>query len=518
MRKYNLLLYLCVNIFLTQSCNDKSSIIQVPDDTQKPDYDKEEYSFESIEYRKKQNGSYLSWSGAESQETRFIDGMNWFVPSDDHILTAWGGRTDLTPAVLAGKNGFFRVGKINGRHYLIDPDDGAVILHGIQFVRPGKSEIHRQAFNKRFGDETSWSKETSDLISENRINYISYGSDRIETFPNSIRKNLLHHNTQKIAYAEILSPLRSFMWDMYENLGYNFEDDKYNRLVLLFEPTFITYIDKLIQEKVVLFSGDKHFVGYYLDNELPFASYNNRDPLKGVDLKHFLDLPDRYEGARKVAEQFMRDNDIAGQDEITSENQEEFRAMVADYYYRITTETIRKYDAEHLILGSRLHDWSKYNENIVKACARYCDIVSINYYGRWQPEHDFLTNLKNWCEDKPFLVSEFYTKSEDAGYQGKAYDNMEGGGWIVHTQDDRGKFYQNFCTRLLEVPNCIGWVHFEYNDGCSEDGQFTNKGIVSVEYEPYTRFLYYVKQLNSQIYALIDYYDNPLEKLKTEEN
>ena len=40
-------------------------------------------------------------------------------------------------------------------------------------------------------------------------------------------------------------------------------------------------------------------------------------------------------------------------------NQEEFRGMVADYYYRLTTETVKRHDAEHLILGTRLHDWSK---------------------------------------------------------------------------------------------------------------------------------------------------------------
>lgn len=40
------------------------------------------------------------------------------------------------------------------------------------------------------------------------------------------------------------------MWDMSKNLGYAFEDNKYNRLVLLFEPTFTSYIDELTREKV----------------------------------------------------------------------------------------------------------------------------------------------------------------------------------------------------------------------------------------------------------------------------
>ena len=173
----------------------------------------------------------------------------------------------------------------------------------------------------------------------------------------------------------------------------------------------------------------------------------------------------------------------------------------------MTIETVKRHDAEHLILGTRLHDWSKYNRRVVEACARYCDLVSINYYARWQPETDFLANLKAWCGTKPFLVSEFYTKAEDATYKGIKYANVEGGGWLVRTQKNRGEFYQNFCLRLLEARNCVGWVHFEYNDGYDSDGKASNKGIVSIEYEPYKSFLLPMRQLNLAVYSLIDYYD-----------
>ena len=77
--------------------------------------------------------------------------------------------------------------------------------------------------------------------------------------------------------------------------------------MLFFEPTFASYIDNLVCEKSALFAGDKHFIGFYLDNELPFASYQNADPLRGIDLKHFLALPERYKAAREYAENFMQD-------------------------------------------------------------------------------------------------------------------------------------------------------------------------------------------------------------------
>ena len=478
-----------------------------PSEPETPTTPTDEYTYLNVEYRKWQNGTFQLWTTADSRETRIIDNMNWYAPSGDYTRTAWGGRNGLQPSSVTGKEGFFRVAHCGGRAYLLDPDNGAVILHGVQHVRPGESTAHQKAFSTKYGSESRWSEETGKLLADNHINYISYGSNRIETFPVAIRANLLTPKTQKIAYAETLYLLRTFMWDMTKNLGYAFDDDKYNRLILLFEPTFAAYIDNLVREKSALFAGDKHFIGYYLDNELPFASYQNGDPLRGIDLKHFLSLPNRYKAARTYAEKFMQERGIVSPAAITKADQEDFRGVVSDYYYQLTTTTVRRYDTEHLILGTRLHDWSKYNQKVVEACARYCDVVSVNYYGRWQPETDFLANLKAWCAVKPFLVSEFYTKAEDASYKGVKYANTEGGGWLVHTQKNRGEFHQNFCLRLLETRNCIGWIHFEYNDGCTSDGSASNKGIVSLEYEPYESFLSYVRQLNLAVYPLIDYYD-----------
>lgn len=266
----------------------------------------DEYTYLNVEYRKWQNGTFQSWTTADSRETRIIDNMNRYTPSLEYSRTAWGGRIGLQPSSVTGKDGFFRIAYCGGRPYLLDPDNGVVILHGIQHVRPGESAAHQKAFSIKFGSEARWSEETGKLIADNHINYISYGSNRIETFPATMRANLLTPKTQKIAYAETLYLLRTFMWDMSKNLGYPFDDDKYNRLVLLFEPTFETYIDDLVRKKSTLFAGDKHFVGYYLDNELPFASYRNADPLRGIDLKHFLALPDRYKAARIYAENLCR--------------------------------------------------------------------------------------------------------------------------------------------------------------------------------------------------------------------
>ena len=49
---------------------------------------------------------------------------------DGQEEVAGGKRSEKIPVV--GKEGFFRVASCEGRSYLLDPDNGAVIIHGIQ--------------------------------------------------------------------------------------------------------------------------------------------------------------------------------------------------------------------------------------------------------------------------------------------------------------------------------------------------------------------------------------------------
>lgn len=495
--------------------------------------DKPEYTYATVEFRRLVGGSFRGWTSceaiaggeiADATQTRTVAGMNWFSPVDFHVVTPWGGRLDYDePTAVRGTEGYFRVGKAGGRWYFLDPDGGAVILHGTQHVHPYHMDDtptaeHEAGYKARFGSDAAWSLQTGQLLASYGINYISYGAKRIARFPDEIRDNLLAPDCaapgcitgrRKIAYGENLYLLRTFMWDMTTKLGYEttFDTGKYNRLALVFEPRFEEYVEQLAREKCADFVGDEHFVGYYLDNELPFVAYENSSDTQGVELKHFLSLPDTYSGARQFARDFMTREGIASESEITAAHRERFRAEVADRYYRITTEAVRKADPQHLILGSRLHDWSKYTQGIVEACARYCDAVSINYYSRWQPEPAYMADLAVWCGERPFIVSEFYVKADDAAYKGRPYVNTDGGGWLVRTQRNRGEFYQNFCLRLLETRCCAGWMHFEYCDGYTS-GRGTNKGLVSVEYQPYTEYLSMMKTLHDNLYALASYYDD----------
>jgi hypothetical protein len=194
-------------------------------------------------------------------------------------------------------------------------------------------------------------------------------------------------------------------------------------------------------------------------------------------------------------------------EKINKECRVDFLGVVAERYYKVVSEAIRKYDPNHLYLGSRLHGRPKHTESIVRAAGKYADIISINYYGQWEPLQKHFDQWMNWA-DKPILITEFYTKGDDSGMA-----NISGAGWRVRTQNDRGIFYENFCIKLLQMNNCVGWHWFRYMDNDPTDetadpsNNDSNKGIVDNLYEYYQPLIKHMTYLNKNRYRLIKYYN-----------
>ena len=193
--------------------------------------------------------------------------------------------------------------------------------------------------------------------------------------------------------------------------------------------------------------------------------------------------------------------------QITDEHREEFAGVVAERYYKVVSEAIRKYDPNHLYLGSRLHGKPKFVRQIVEAAGRYCDVVAINYYGAWTPSEKTMKHWGEWAQ-KPFIITEFYTKGMDSGLA-----NTTGAGFTVQTQQERGYAYQHFVLGLMESGNCVGWHWFRYQDndptakGADPSNLDSNKGLVDNEYNLYKPLADAMKELNINAYRLADWFD-----------
>ncbi|MCX6952867.1 MAG: hypothetical protein NTV51_11985 [Verrucomicrobia bacterium] len=94
------------------------------------------------------------------------------------------------------------------------------------------------------------------------------------------------------------------------------------------------------------------------------------------------------------------------------------------------------------------------------------------------------------------------------------FANTTGAGWVVKTQADRGKFYQNFTLGLLESGGCVGWHWFKYRDNDPNNKKAdpsnldSNKGVVTLGLEPYVPLVQAMQELNRQVYSLAAYFDS----------
>jgi hypothetical protein len=371
-------------------------------------------------------------------------------------------RTDST--------GFFYVKKINGRWWMIDPDGYA----GINMAVSALPEIKIQD-NYDILKHNGFNASGNFLANENQTNDI-YNNDNYHNFTYTRRPNFyLKYQFRRHNYYPTPDNVRG----------------SYNH-VLVLDPYFQQWCDSVAQAEVLPYKDDRNLLGYFSDNEINF----NQDQLKNL----VSDLP-ADDPSRLAALEFATTNGLTESDVINNNIPEaikrDFATHLANHYFSTIKEAIHRYDTNHLILGARLHGRPRGIPGVVEASHKHTDVTSVNFYDYFSPAEQIAR--PEWTQDHPIIVGEFYVKDIN-----QFNVSQPGAGWYVNGQNYRGYFYQNSCIEFLEDGNFIGWHYFKF-----QDDNDSNKGMIShgnngTEYYEMTQ---YMKQLNSQVYRLIDHFD-----------
>jgi hypothetical protein len=384
--------------------------------------------------------------------------------------------------------GFFYPKKIGDRWWLIDPDGGLFIHKAVVAVTPMGGTNAEAAFKEKYGSDSNWVANTSNLLHSQGFNGLGAWSDT----------ERLRQATHPLVYTRIWDFMSSYgqkRGGTYQQSGHiGYPKD----CIFVFDPEFEkfcgTYARRLAATK-----DDPWLLGHFSDNEMPFK----RDAII-----NYLQLPEKDPG-HQAAHAWLqaRHGSQATVKDITEQDREDFLALVTDRYYQIVSSAIKKYDPHHLFLGSRFNDGELNYPEVFKAAGAYVDVMAVNYYRTWTPSQE---KLAMWSREsgRPILITEWYVKGADSGLP-----NNSGAGWIVKSQRDRGLFYQNFTLALLESKVCVGWHWFKYSDNDPSEpntdpsNRDSNKGIVTFRYESYSPLLDAMKPLNERVYILADYFD-----------
>ena len=394
--------------------------------------------------------------------------------------------------------GYFYTKKIGDRWWNIDPLGYPYYRVACVTISTG-SPNQKAALLAKHGTVAAWAQSTTDRLKELGFNSAGGWSDITN----------LNKVNAPISQTNILYLMSKYTSDLDLNISSGGNTELLGDVIPAFDPSFERYAFRLAASSVSSYVKDSNVYGWMSDNELPSAK-NMLDNALSLD---YTDERFIYTYATAWTFMYLKTGDVhVSVADVTDELRVEFRAMVYDKYFDVVTRALDNCDPNHMYIGCRFINSCYKDEAVMRVAGYYCDVVTFNYYSAWTPDPVLIKNIQNWT-NKPFVITEWYAKGMDVCTEESKLTNKSGAGWTVRTQDDRGKFYQNYALMLLECKGCVGFDWFKYWDNDPDDKTAdlsnidANKGIYANDYSEYTALTEYMQELNLQKYNLIEFFD-----------
>jgi hypothetical protein len=273
----------------------------------------------------------------------------------------------------------------------------------------------------------------------------------------------------------------------------------------MWDEKVVRRIEEVAQQNVGTLGGDPKVLGYYSDNELGWWNavlwkMTLQQPSSSGQRQRLIQLVrETYRGNWNAMNRDFEPQDAANWDELNSRGMlwlrpgsngiravRRFLALVADRYYQLMRDTIRKFDKEALFFGDRYQSF--YYPEVAAASGPYVDVVSTNLNASWNDGtfHRSYVRTLHELSGKPVVISEVYMSAAENRSGNK---NSAGGFPIVATQTERARATANSLRSLARLPYVVGADWFQYYDepphGRKLDGEDCNFGLVDIHDQPY---------------------------------
>lgn len=424
---------------------------------------------------------------------------------------------------------FFRVEKVDGKWWFVDPDGKLFWSHGIAAVSTrfgGTGTQEREsyfrdlpakddAFGKFYG-KSDWALgfyerrtpyTTYNFLAANL--YRKYGEDWRNEFAELAHKRLRNWGMNTLAAwsdpsicLQGRTPYTAFfrVESSPELVG---ADKMWTRFVDVFDPGFRPAIGHGIATcKDSL--GDPWCIGFYVDNELywgndiELALWTLRSPNEQAAKQEFVrDLQAKYktvealntvwETKHETWEQLLATTQLPDPQRAGSDLRA-FTRKFSETYFRTIKEELAAAAPEQLYLGCRFI-WD--NESAIRAACKFCDVVSFNRY---------LYSIENLGlpggEDKPVLIGEFHFGATDRGmFHPSKVPSRD--------QQHRAECYKNFVHSALGNPLLVGTHWFQYTSEPTSgrgDGENYQVGFVDLCDTPYEETISAARAVGGEMY------------------
>lgn len=272
----------------------------------------------------------------------------------------------------------------------------------------------------------------------------------------------------------------------------------------MWDPAVIARMDAVAREQILAVRDDPRLLGYYSDNEMGWWNATlwkmtlEQAPTSGQRRRLVELLRDVYEGDWARLLQDFEPEKADGWDGLGQEGMlyvkpgsggfrtmRRFLGMVAERYYQLVHELIRKYDSRALILGDRYQSF--YYPEVARAAAPWVDAISSNLNASWNDGRylrSYLDTLHH-LTGRPVMVSEIYAA---ARLNRSGNRNSQGIFPVVPTQKERAATLRTTLEQLARTPFVLSADWFQYSDEPRHgraDGENFNFGLVDIEDRPY---------------------------------
>ena len=379
----------------------------------------------------------------------------------------------------AKATGFFRVEKIDGRWWFVDPDGHLFWSAGIDSVRAeattpvqgrtqlfevlpplayteggtvGAASFYVWNVERRFGPD--WPPKWIDLT---LARMTAWGFNTIGNWSDP-------HLGAKGRMPYVVT-----------TRGWGIESGPMG--VPVYTPGYEERIDRAAAQQCDAHKDDPYLLGYFLGNEPPWPGRES------VAVDAILAGPATT--MQKALRAWLADGD-------TAERRKAFLFETYSKFITAVTAAVKKHDPNHLSLGLRFG--SSAPEEIVRASTIF-DVYSLNNYNYAVNQRE-IEKVRGLI-DRPILVGEFHFGTPGRG--------MTPGLRQVANQEERGVAYRYYVENAAADPSIVGTHWFEWIDEPATgrfDGENYNIGLIDTTDRPYTDLVRAAAETHRRIEAV----------------
>ncbi|MFD2333497.1 carbohydrate-binding protein [Cohnella sp. GCM10020058] len=430
---------------------------------------------------------------------------------------AYGGIKSLGKYTATG---FFRLQKIDGKWWFVTPEGYPFMMKGVDaaslweagYKTPvNKTDGTPRAIFDELPDKTAYSAAYTNDANGQYVSFVvanvmkKYGTNYEANWEDMTKKRLIDWGFNAFAkwtkpksvtfpYVQVLqdpSNLRRISWT-YD----------------VFDPQSEGIIDSALKTQLQSAKSSPWLIGYTYDNEAGWDSeivkqillYNASSPAKSafVDFmaaryNNDLAAVNRLLGTTAASFAALKDTaiDIA---KVPAIDVSEYIRLASRTYYSTIRNIIKKYDTNHLFLGSSVVPTWRTSLDWDQAGMAYVDAFSVDSYTQ---NADWIARYKAF--DKPLINQEY---SFGTSTRGLSYISAP---TKTDSIADRGTAFKKFLESEAANSLFVGSGWYSYYDQPvtgRPDGESYNTGLVNQQDQPYTEMVNIMKDVHARLESI----------------